>query len=132
MIMINKNQKCKVWMNENITINYPSRRNNCTEREAIQKIASLMEEKCIRLALLNGLFKNIQAASGFHDALRLMDGYLRTNRIALPTKLTSFLELPSAKYNEGVEESEERKGTFGTSTFRKTPKFILQFREDKK
>ena len=99
MVMINKNQKCKVWMNENITINYPMRRNSCTEREAIHKIASLMEEKCIRLTLLSDLFKNIQAAPRFQDALWLMDGYLRINRIALPSKLTSFLELPFAKYN---------------------------------
>lgn len=67
--MINKNQKCKVWMNENITVNYPMRRNSCTEGEAINKIILLMGKKCIKITLLIDLFKNMRTVSRFQDAL---------------------------------------------------------------
>ena len=31
MILVNKNQKCRVWINENITLNFPGRRTKYTE-----------------------------------------------------------------------------------------------------
>ncbi len=31
MVLINKNSKCRVWINENITLNFPSKRNKVTE-----------------------------------------------------------------------------------------------------
>jgi hypothetical protein len=99
MIMINKNQKCKVWMNENITSSYPMKRSNSTEAEAIRKIITLLEEKCIRITLLSDLFKNLQAATRFPEALKVLEGYLRANRMSLPTKFASILEQPPVKHN---------------------------------
>lgn len=31
MILVNKNQKCRVWINENITLNFPARRTKYAE-----------------------------------------------------------------------------------------------------
>ena len=31
MILVNKNHKCRVWMNENITLNFPSKRDKLKE-----------------------------------------------------------------------------------------------------
>jgi len=32
MVLINKNSKCRVWINENITLNFPSRKAKLTEQ----------------------------------------------------------------------------------------------------
>jgi hypothetical protein len=31
MVLVNKNMRCRVWMNENVTLNYPSRRAKMTQ-----------------------------------------------------------------------------------------------------
>ncbi len=51
MVLINKNGKCRVWINENITLNFPSRRTKLSEKEFILKLAKLIEEKTIKSTL---------------------------------------------------------------------------------
>jgi hypothetical protein len=126
MIMINKNHKCKVWINENITSNFPMKRNSWTDAEAISRIIDLMEQKSIRLTLIASLLKDLRASTCFPEAIAMLNAFLTCKGITIPAKL-----LP-AEESERAEDGEERKTNFGTSTIRKIPKFILQLREEKR
>lgn len=59
MILINKSNKCRVWINENITLNFPSRRTKTSEVEFLQKIVKLFEEKCLKSTMSIDFFSGI-------------------------------------------------------------------------
>ena len=43
MILVSKNSKCRVWINENITLNFPSRKLELTEEQFVLNIIKIFE-----------------------------------------------------------------------------------------
>ena len=60
MVLINKNSKCRVWINENITLNFPARKVKLNEQEFMFNIVKIFDEKCIKSVLSNEFFTNIR------------------------------------------------------------------------
>jgi hypothetical protein len=60
MVLISKNSKCRVWINENITLNFPSRRNKASEQDFLLNIFRVFEDKCIKSVLSSQFFGEIR------------------------------------------------------------------------
>jgi hypothetical protein len=134
MVLVNKNSKCRVWINENITLNYPAKRTVASEQTFLIKIVRLFEEKCIRSALAFDFFSHLIQIGRLAEAIHYLETFMKNHRIILPNRLNlhnepiaaskPFLERPSEEFN--------KKGSFGCSTFKKIPKFILNLRDERK
>jgi hypothetical protein len=53
MILINKNNKCKVWINEALMFNFPGKRNKKSQLEVLGNAISVFEEKSMKSGLAN-------------------------------------------------------------------------------
>jgi hypothetical protein len=134
MVLINKNGKCRVWINENITLNFPSRRNKLTEAQFVGKLSTLFEEKCIRSAASADFFGRTACATRFVEALHILENFVKNNKIVLPNKLNLVGERNSPKKNGDKYEGSLDKNDeiFNCGSLKKIPKFILQLREERK
>lgn len=59
MILVNKNNKCRVWINEDVTLNFPARRTKSTEAELLVGLARMFEAKCVRSSLSSEFFNRL-------------------------------------------------------------------------
>ena len=90
MVLINKNSKCRVWINENITLNFPSKKAKLNEQEFLFNIVRLFEDKCIKSVLASEFFTNVRKNIKVFEALHFIEIFIRTHKIVLPNKLNSI------------------------------------------
>jgi hypothetical protein len=134
MILINKNSKCRVWMNENITLNFPSKRGKLAENDVVAKLVKLFEEKCVRTPTAAEFFAKIAGRGSIVEAMHYLENFTKVNRIVLANRLNLANEVNSPKRNlEKQEESLDKNDEiFACGSLKKIPKFILQLREERK